>query len=346
MRADLVEPEQPGLTLASTASDQPTPVTSRLLAPETRSEPYRDIDRHALKAPKEAEQAIDSLAKYLAAPARNDREKTRAIFRWMTDRIAYDVEAYFGKRETDASPEGVLQNRRAVCAGYANLFQELCTSTGIEAVVIDGDAKGFGFVEDGRTENHAWNAVMLDGAWHLLDVTWCAGGVTDEKTFLKDFKETYYLTAPEQMILDHLPADSEWQLLNPPVSAEDFGELLKLKPGLRHFATLHRELVEKLRGQTFRGFVGHIDVGESGYVVRKAPLAKHLRAGGRYAFQIESGAFVAAAVLTGGQYRDLTRKGDLFEGDVRLEKGMVLVCVKLLGQKNDAYWPLLEYVAE
>jgi hypothetical protein len=336
---------------ASCGADQPTPVTSRAPAPEStsfRSEPYRTIDRHALKAPKEAEQTIERLAKYLVEPANSDRERARAIFRWMTDRIAYDTEAFFGTRVQDDIAENVLQSRRAVCAGYANLFQELCTSAGIEAVVIGGYGRGFGTTpdDDVRAENHVWNAVKLDGAWHLLDVTWCAGGVTDQKTFRKEFREAYYLIAPEQMILDHLPTDPAWQLLNPAVSAEDFEELLKLKPGMRAFAGLHRELVEKLRDPRFRGFVMPIDGAEADYVVRKAPLAKHLRAGSRYAFQLESGAVVAAAVLTGGQYQVLTRKGDRFEGDVLLQKGMVLVCVQRAGQKRDAYWPVLEYEAE
>lgn len=292
------------------------------------------------------EQSVDSLAKYLVGPARNDREKVRAIFRWITDRIAYDVEAYFGQRRRDVSVAGVLQSRKAVCAGYANLFEALCTSAGLEAVVVIGDVKAFDSVpgDDAGTEMHAWNAIKLDGTWHLLDVTW-ASGIVVGKGFTKSLNESYYLPAPEQMILDHLPTDPAWQLLQPPVSAEDFTKLLKLERGMRPLAPLRQELVEKLREQAFRGFVTLIDVGER-YAVRKAPVAKHIRASSRHRFQIESSAFVAVAVLTGGQYCPLTRNGPIFEGEVTLEKGMVLVCVKMASQWKDAYWPVLEYVAE
>jgi hypothetical protein len=333
-----------------TADAPPTAPLASVPLPHSRpplAEPHRDIDRHALQASREAEQSIDSLARYLVGPARNEREKVRALFRWITDRIAYDVDAYYGVAEGDDTPAGVLARRKAVCEGYANLFKELCDRAGIEAVVIHGYGKGLGAVpgEDVAALNHAWNAVKIDGAWHLLDVCWSAGFV-ERKQFYKEFMESYYLPLPEQMILDHFPTDPAWQLLRPPVSAQDVSELLKLEKRMRPLVLLHREIVEKLRDQTFRGFVGLIDVGESRYLVRKAPLSKQLRAGSRQTFQIESAAFVDVAVLTGGKYRVLTRKGDLFDGDVTLEKGMVLVSVKLANQKNDSYWPLMEYVAE
>lgn len=273
-------------------SNQQTSATAGMPARDSRplrSEPYRDIDRHALKAPKEAEQSVETLAKYLVGPAQNDREKVRAIFRWIADRVAYDVEAYFDNGARDDTAAGVLERRKGVCAGYANLFQELCTSAGIEAVVVDGDAKGASLApgDDVGTESHAWNAVKLDGVWHLLDVTWCAGFV-EGKTFCKEFKESYYLPMPEQMILDHLPSDPAWQLLSPPVSAEDFAELLQLKRGMRPLVALHRELVEKLRDKTFRGFLGFIDVGDPHWIVRKAPLGKHLQAGSKHRYSRSS----------------------------------------------------------
>jgi len=329
---------------------KPTTPTASVSSQPSRpplGDPYRDIDRHALKAPREAEQSVDSLARYLVEPARNDRDKVRALFRWISDRIAYDVEAYYGGAARDDTAAGVLQRRKAVCEGYANLFKELCDAAGLEAVVVGGYGKGADFVpgEDVDAANHSWNAVKLDGAWNLLDVCWGAGFV-ERKQFHKEFRESYYLPLPEQMILDHLPTDPAWQLLRPPVPAQDFTELLKLEERLYPLVLLHRELVEKLRDKSFRGFVGLIDVGEPRYLVRQAPLSKHLRAGSKQVFQIESAAFVDVAVLTGGKYRPLTRKGDRFEGEVLLEKGMVHVSVKLASQKNDSYWPLMEYVAE
>jgi hypothetical protein len=65
-------------------------------APVTaRAEDYRAIDEHALKAPKELENSIDSLVAYLIKPARNDKEKLRAIFRWISTNISYDTEGFW-----------------------------------------------------------------------------------------------------------------------------------------------------------------------------------------------------------------------------------------------------------
>src|SRR5579859_2355769 len=53
-------------------------------------EDFTEIDRHALDTPKSAERSIAGLAAYLIRPARDDREKARALFRWITANIAYD----------------------------------------------------------------------------------------------------------------------------------------------------------------------------------------------------------------------------------------------------------------
>ena len=64
---------------------------------------YAALDEHALKAPPEAEKSVEALARYLVEPAKNDREKARVIFRWITDRIRYDTESFFKGKVTDGS---------------------------------------------------------------------------------------------------------------------------------------------------------------------------------------------------------------------------------------------------
>ena len=94
---------------------------------------YTPVDRHALAAPAAAERSLDSLAAWLGgAPARDEAERARAIYRWITDRIAYDAGAYFSGRfrNTQRAPEDVLRQRRAVCDGYAGLFEALARRVG------------------------------------------------------------------------------------------------------------------------------------------------------------------------------------------------------------------------
>ena len=171
------------------------------------------------------------LAAYLTEPFEGDEAlQARAIYRWITDRIRYDTGAFFGGRQisANASPQEVLETRRALCGGYADLFTFLATEAGLEAVSITGHSKGYGFSpeearRDGLDSNHAWNAVRIDGQWELLDATWGAGFIDDEtRSFSKSFEDHYFFTAPESFIYDHFPDESRWQLLDTPVSEEEY----------------------------------------------------------------------------------------------------------------------------
>ena len=145
---------------------------------------YQRIDTHVLQTPNQMETSVQTLAAYLVKPARNEHEKIRAIFRWVTENIAYDTDGYFSGQYGDLSPDGVLKSRRAVCDGYAGLFNMLGEAAGLEVVIVTGYSKGYSYAVgdtyDGTT-NHAWNAVMIDNQWHLLDATWGAGYLGENK---------------------------------------------------------------------------------------------------------------------------------------------------------------------
>ncbi len=192
---------------------------------------YAQIDVHALAAPEEARRSIPALAAYLAAPARNDRGKARAIFRWVTANISYDDEETHPA--LDSRPEAVLERGTAVCAGYSDLFVSLASAAGLEAVEIAGWAKGYGTGPGshfGGPKNHAWNAVRIDGAWRLIDCTWGAGSVDDEGVYRRRFEPFYFLTPPEELRYSHFPNQTQWQLLEPPLSLVEFEKLPFLRP--------------------------------------------------------------------------------------------------------------------
>ncbi len=192
---------------------------------------YTRIDAHALAAPAEARRSIPALAAYLAAPAQDDHEKARAIFRWVTANISYvDEEA---DPALDLRPEAVLERGTAVCAGYSDLFVSLARAAGLEAVEIEGWARGYGTGPGshfGGPKNHAWNAVRIDGAWRLIDCTWGAGSVDEEGVYRKRFQPFYFLTPPQKLRYSHFPNRARWQLLEPPVSLAEFEALPFLRP--------------------------------------------------------------------------------------------------------------------
>ena len=180
----------------------------------------------------------DTLAKQLASLGNTDKEKVRAIFRWITENIAYNVRPVGRKKNTPTlfyeEPEDsaaalpplnervarkVLYKGVAFCEGYSRLFKVLCDHAGIKAEIIYGYARTNSNRRFGV--NHTWNAVYLDSAWHLLDVTWASGFVSFANEYIRQYNDFYFLTPPEEFIRDHYPEDPQWTLLDkPPVYRE------------------------------------------------------------------------------------------------------------------------------
>lgn len=201
-------------------------------------DPYAAIDRHALAAPRTAEASVQSLARYLAKPYRNESEKARAIFRWVAANIRYDTRAYFSGKIPASGADRTLRNRTAVCGGFSSLFEALARAAGLEAVTIHGWARGYGSVagESIRGEpDHAWNAVRVNGRWKLVDPTW-GGGVLDETgKYVRRFDGYFFFTPPEKLIATHFPEDAAWQLLDPAVSRARFDERPFIRPAFFRF---------------------------------------------------------------------------------------------------------------
>ncbi len=201
------------------------------------------IDQHALDAPEWAEESVESLAAYLIEPAQNDLEKVRAIFRWITHNIAYDREGLRAGIRGDQSAEGALASRKVVCEGYSRLFKALGHLAGLEVAYITGwvrEERAAAFLE-GTTpledpNYHAWNAVRIGGDWYLLDTTWA-----DDNAIVEEF---FFLTPPDQLIYTHFPRNPIWQLLEIPITREEFTELLLVRPS---FFRYNLEPISQLR---------------------------------------------------------------------------------------------------
>ncbi|WKN42840.1 transglutaminase domain-containing protein [Tunicatimonas pelagia] len=183
---------------------------------------YSKIDQHARQAPEKIHTDLDKLVKYLSKPAANDYERVRSFYSWIAENIAYDVQlfrSYRPSRYQPLAPADVLKRRKAVCQGYAELFQEMCRKVGIKSYVVGGYSKGFGYTPKAKftVADHAWNVVQIADKWYLIDVTWGSGGLNDRMKFVKQFNEQYFLTDPKVFVLNHLPLAPMWQLLDCPV---------------------------------------------------------------------------------------------------------------------------------
>lgn len=219
-----------GVLMTGCAASQP-PV--QLDAPPPPASPWAEADRRAIEAPEAETTSVRALAAYLTDGLGSDEEKVRAIFRWMTDHIRYDLEGFRASDYGDPTPDEVLKKRSAVCEGYSGLFESLVHAAGFEVAVINGFAKGLGFSAGDAVpagSNHAWNAVKVKGEWKLLDCTWGAGALNDQGEYVRGFEPFYFFTPPEQFIYSHFPNDPKWQLLPKPISRTAFERLPRVKP--------------------------------------------------------------------------------------------------------------------
>jgi transglutaminase-like putative cysteine protease len=192
---------------------------------------WAEIDSHALAAPENAEQSIDSLAAYLTQTAHTDIEKTRSIYRWVAGRIRWGPEDGVNPGQPmDARPEAVLSRRTAECLGYARLFEALARKTGLEVTSIQGYVRTDAATADEYAAsparfNHWWNAVKLDGKWKLIDCGWSVRGqdgtTAGSAQGLVHLESHYFLCPPEQLIFTHYPLDPKWQLTDSPLSLDE-----------------------------------------------------------------------------------------------------------------------------
>lgn len=173
--------------------------------------------------------SVSELAQKLSQIASTDAQKARAIYDWITNQIAYDVEMFYSGQYRFVKPEEVLKTRKAICSGYAILYQALAKEMGLEAQIIPGTAKGVSYAVGQNDENHAWNAVKIDNGWYLVDATWGAGIIQDRQ-FKRQFNPHYFATPPKQFIYDHFPSNPSWQLLQTRYTKQQFEALPEVKP--------------------------------------------------------------------------------------------------------------------
>ncbi|KAJ6668199.1 hypothetical protein lerEdw1_015576 [Lerista edwardsae] len=189
---------------------------------------FKKLDAYAAKVSTRSN--VEGLVSVLLQEAHSDLEKVRAIWIWICHHIEYDVKAYHNEALRRCEPSDVLRSGKGVCAGYSGLFEKMCSIAGIECKTLSGFSKGYSYKIGKilKDTDHAWNAVYLDGKWHLLDCTWGSGNMDESCTrFTFRYDEFYFLTHPALFISEHLPKDHQWQLLKPALTLQQFEHNLR-----------------------------------------------------------------------------------------------------------------------
>lgn len=105
-----------------------------------------------------------------------EEEKARAICKWVSDYISYDLQAIEEQNIAFKPASVVLADQKGICSGISFLYASLCREAGLPTKIVYGTLSG-------STVPHAWNEVLIGGSWVVVDATGAICGGRYEKYF-------------------------------------------------------------------------------------------------------------------------------------------------------------------
>lgn len=119
------------------------------------------------------EEELITLSDEIVGRETDEYRKLYLLNYWVAENIYYDYDYYYGRSsEAYYLPADVLEKKRTVCEGYANLLQKLIQAQGIPCIKVRTFSK---FDESNYMENssnHAHVEAFVDGRWITMDATW------------------------------------------------------------------------------------------------------------------------------------------------------------------------------
>ncbi|WP_281631980.1 transglutaminase domain-containing protein [Flavobacterium luteolum] len=205
------------------------------------SQKISEVDKIVAKYPKSFD-STEKLADKIEKDFDSDYDRARAIYSWIAFNIRYDYNAYLNpprtqgfsysseaekqrkiKQLNDNLIQKAFKSKKAVCEGFTALYQHLASLMGIKCEIIRGDSK-ISVRDIGRkntSSNHAWNIVLIDKKWRLIDVTWGQGYYDSSKgRMVNDFNPAYFDTDPDYFFAKHFPDSGTF--LGNRLSKDDF----------------------------------------------------------------------------------------------------------------------------
>lgn len=150
------------------------------------------------------------LADKITKNKETDYEKILAIHDWVAENIYYDFDSYYAGTYPSGKAIDVLNSKKSVCEGYANLTASLARLSGIPCRKVSGYALGISSQGKWTDENinndtnHAWNEAYVDGKWIILDTTWSSRNKFQKGKFdKKEQNRQYFDSTMEFFSLSH-----------------------------------------------------------------------------------------------------------------------------------------------
>lgn len=128
----------------------------------------------------------------------NTYDNVKMVHDFLVENVEYDTSI---SKSNIYNIYGAMVNGEAVCEGYARSFKYLMDSLGIPCTLVIGK----GTNSEGKTENHAWNYVQIDGNWYAVDSTW-DDPVSNVGWVSQSSKYRYFLKGSNDILKDHVPS--------------------------------------------------------------------------------------------------------------------------------------------
>lgn len=126
-------------------------------------------------------------AKEITKGKKDEREKAKAIYEFVSKHVEYDVAKFKDDIfHPDDSAIATLNSGAGICQDYTFLTTALLRSIDIDSRYVAGNAGG----------RHAWVEANIDGEWIEMDPTWGAGYV-DGDEFHPKYNEDYFDPDPD-----------------------------------------------------------------------------------------------------------------------------------------------------
>ncbi|MDE7124361.1 MAG: hypothetical protein K2N83_02575 [Eubacterium sp.] len=128
-----------------------------------------------------------------------DIEKLIYIHNFIVDNIEYDEQKDSSKNN---DIYGALVLKKTMCIGYAQAFNCIAKRTGFESYIVTSEELA-----------HAWNLILLDGAYYFIDCTW------DDPTFpeptltsdpVSGYGRYLHFMCSEKLLLENEYHSSDW----------------------------------------------------------------------------------------------------------------------------------------
>ncbi len=219
------------------------------------------------------------IAAEMTAGCTDDYSKVRSIYDWICDNIDYDFTDKIHRADS------CYMAGRGVCQAYCELFYRLAEASNVKVEVISGlskDEKGYV-----NPRGHTWLfAYTRENHGFLLDPTWGAGLNIDGKYRKNPDRWSWFNVNPEWMLLTHLPDDAHYQLIDSPVTADEFRAMPYVNPLYRTYGISEHTLFQRAREQKL-SMPTFYNMGEGIFSIVDIPLVSSLKIGQKYTFRIK-----------------------------------------------------------